>query len=445
MTIKDLHGRRLGILGLGLENYWLIKWLIAHKIHGRIIICDLRDITTLGEKFVELNKYEHITWQLGKEFNQNLDRYDILFRAPGWPLSCPGIAQGLKKNKKIVVTSPMKLFFDVCPTKNIIGVTGSKGKGTTSSLIFDILKTAKKRVWLGGNIGVAPFSFIDKIKAEDFVILELSSFQLEDLHRSPKVAVLTNFTPEHLAPADPNNPNFHPSLAHYWISKFNIAKWQSARDYFVVNEKLKLKLLKWEMKFGKLKQRVSYFGVSDLTSGLPGQHNRENVDAAEVVAKLLKIEPKTIAIAVKKFKGLPHRLELVAEKNNIKYYDDSFATTPESTIIALKSFEDPIVLLAGGADKQADFKNLAKEINKRAKFVVLLNGTATARLRKEIIANGFSAKKIKLVKSMDEAVMTARDQSERGDVILMSTACASFGMFKNYKDRGEQFVKLARN
>ncbi|MEI6378320.1 MAG: UDP-N-acetylmuramoyl-L-alanine--D-glutamate ligase [Candidatus Falkowbacteria bacterium] len=439
MNTTHLKDKRLAILGLGVENYWLVKWLAKHRIHCHITICDQRSQEELADKFTELNKHDQVTWQLGREYNINLDRYDILFRSPGWPVSCPGVQAGLKQNKKLILTSPMRLFFDVVPTKNIIGVTGTKGKGTTSSLIYAILKQAGKKCWLAGNIGVAPFSFIDKLTKDDFVVLELSSFQLEDLHASPHIAVLTNFSPEHLAPADPNNPNFHPSLAHYWISKFNIAKWQRVSDIFVVNEKLKSRLAKWEAKFGVLKQRVACFGLSDLPSRLPGDHNRENIAAACEVARVLKLPPEAIIKAVAKFKGLEHRIEKVREVKGASYYDDSFATTPESAIIALKSFDKPIILLAGGADKGADFAGLAKEVVKRVKYAVLFDGAATPRLKKNLLAAGYSASKIKIAKSMDEAVALAAAQAKAGDIVLLSTACASFGMFRNYKERGSLF------
>lgn len=440
MNKTTLHNKRLAILGLGVENYWLIKWLIKHKINCQITVCDQRPLEVLGDKFIELNKYKNITWQLGSEYNKNLDRYDILFRAPGWPINCPGITAGLKKNNNLVLTSPMRFFLDLVGTNNIIGVTGTKGKGTTSSLITAVLKKAGLKVHLGGNIGVAPFSFIDKLTKDDFVVLELSSFQLEDLHLSPHIAVLTNFYQEHLAPADPNNPNYHKTLSAYWLAKFNVAKSQTARDIFIINEKLKDKLLKWEAKNGRLKQRVIYFGKSNLKSALPGEHNKENIAAAEVVAKVLKIDKEAVAKAVSKFKSLEHRLELVKEINKVRYYDDSFATTPESAIIALRSFSEKIVLIAGGADKGSDFKELAQAIKNKTKYVCLLAGDGTKRLEKELININF--KNYTVYSDLFSAMKKAKSLAKSGDVVLMSTGCASFGMFANYKERGRQFKEI---
>jgi UDP-N-acetylmuramoylalanine--D-glutamate ligase len=439
MNLKNLANKKIALLGLGVENYALLNYCLKHKVVASFTVCDMHSVEELADKFKILNKHANIFWQLGLDYNQNLDRYDIVFRSPGYPLAHPSLVTAQKKQPKLIVTSPMRLFMDLCPTKNIIGVTGTKGKGTTSSLIYTILKTAKKSVYLGGNIGIAPFDFLPKLTKNSFVILELSSFQLEDFHSSPHIAVFTNFTPEHLAPADQNNPNFHKNLKVYREAKLNIARFQNKNDFFVVNDKMSLAIAKKDSVASDFQARIIYFTKSDWPSRLPGDHNKENIAAAEVVAQILKISPEIVARAVKKFKGLEHRLELVLAKNNIKYYDDSFATTPEATITALKSFASPIILLAGGADKGANFKVLAKEITKRVKFVILFDGQATPRLKKDLLAAGFDSKKIKLAKSMPEAVRLADGQALAGDIILMSTACASFGLFKNYKERGKLF------
>jgi UDP-N-acetylmuramoylalanine--D-glutamate ligase len=445
MNLRDLQNKKIALLGLGVENYALLKFLLKKKVKAHFIVCDLRGAAALGDKFQELNRFDNVVWQLGKEFNQKLERYDILFRSPGWPLFCSGVQTAQKLSKQITVTSPMKLFFALCPTKNIIGVTGTKGKGTTASLIYNILKTGGKRAWLGGNIGVAPFVFIDKIKKGDWVVLELSSFQLEDLDKSPNIAVLTNFTPEHLASADPHNPNFHRNLSDYLKAKVNIARWQKSGDYFVMNDKLRGRILNFE--FGilnKIKSKKIYFTASNLLSKLPGEHNKENIAAAEAAAEIIGIKKNIVARAVKNFKGLEHRLELVKDAKGVKYYDDSFATTPESAIIALKSFSAPVILLAGGADKGSDFKNFAKEIKKRVKFVCLLKGQATPRLKQVITKAGLIKSQVKEFSDINQAVKTAARQAERGDIVLLSTACASFGMFANYKQRGDLFKRAVK-
>lgn len=413
-SLKKLNNKKIAILGLGMENLALVKYLLKHKIKCEITVCDRRE---------EIKNKLPVFWQLGKNYNKNLEKFDILFRAPGWPLGKLGSGR-LRE-----VSSPMKLFFELCPTKNIIGVTGTKGKGTTASLIYEILKAAGKKVWLAGNIGVAPFEFIDKIKKTDWVVLELSSFQLEDMTVSPHIAVITNLYPEHLAPADPNNPNFHKTLKDYYAAKLNIVKWQKKNDWAILNLKIKAK--------GKSKK--IYFKKSELLSKLAGEHNKENIGAAIEAVKIVGVKNEVIKKAVAGFKGLPHRLELARELNGVKYYDDSFATTPESTMIALKSFDSPVILFLGGADKKSNFKELAKLAVKKVKFAILLNGDATARIKKELLSAGFKKDNMKLVYNIKDAVATAKIKAKKGDIVLLSTACASFGMFKNYKERGDLF------
>ncbi len=442
MNLYNLNNKKIGILGLGIENQALVRYLLKHKVKCEITVCDARTGVKMKTENAGLRVEPamietYILWQLGKKFNQGLEKFDILFRSPGWPMDCPGVKQTIKAGT--ILSSPIKLFFDLCPTKNIIGVTGTKGKGTTASLIYEILKRAGKKVWLGGNIGVAPFAFIDKIKKSDWVVLELSSFQLEDMTASPRIAVITNLYPEHLAPADPNNPNYHRTLKEYRGAKMNIVKYQKSGEKAVLNYELGIR--DYEL---NTKAKIVYFKKSELPSKLVGEHNKENVAAAIEVAKIIGVKQEFIEKAVANFKGLPHRLELVRELNGVEYYDDSFATTPESTIIALKSFTQPIVLFLGGADKGADFKELAKEVVNRVKFVVLLAGDSTSRIKKDLLKIGFKKDRMKIVDNIVDAVRTAKENASRGDIVLLSTACASFGMFKNYKERGNLFKREVR-
>lgn len=416
-ALKKLTGKRIALLGWGLDNQALHKWLKTHRVKAEITIKDAKDDPT--------------------GFNQNLESFDLLFRSPGWPLFCPGIKTALKKGQT-TITSPLNLFFTFCPTKNIIGVTGSKGKGTTATLIFHLLKASGKKVWLGGNIGISPLTFLDKIKPTDYVVLELSSFQLEDLNFSPRISVITNLYREHLAPADPNNPNFHSSLTNYWRAKLNIANQKSNR-YLVVNQKLKTKL-----KGASLPGKIVYFSANPLTSGLAGTYNQENIGAALGVAKLLKIKPAISKKVVANFTNLEHRLEFVKKIKGVSYYDNSFSTTPESTDLDLKSFSRPIIQIAGGADKGASFKELAKTIKEKVRFLILLPGQATPKIRQALREINFPNNKLLMASNMEIAVKAAKDKAEPGDVVLLSTACASFGIFKNYKERGDLFKKYVR-
>lgn len=430
MNLRDLEKKKICILGLGIENYALIKFLLKKKVKCEIVVCDSR--TKIKNIYPDLVKQKNIDWKLGSHYDEDLFIYDIIFRVAGYPLFSPEI----KKAKKagVEITSPIKLFFDLCPSKNIIGVTGTKGKGTTSSLIYEIIKNSKKKVHFGGNIGYPMFGFLEKIKKTDWVVLELSSFQLEDLHKSPHISVITNFTKEHLAPADPNNPNYHKSLSDYWNAKFNIFEYQKKNDYAIVNGRLDLRFKNY-----KLPSKIIYFQKSNLESGLPGDHNKENIAAAVEVANILKIKKEIIKKTVKKFKGLPHRIELVKKVKGVSYYDDSFGTTPEASIIAMKSFSAPIILLVGGADKGANFKQFAREIKKRVKFAVMLDGEATPRIKKELLNINYPRENIAPAYNMKQALTIAGAKAESGDVVLLSTGCASFGMFKNYKERGDLF------
>lgn len=432
--IYFLKNKKIGVLGLGIENYFLVKYILDNQIKCQITICDSRNKKQLAEKYAELSGQANIFWKLGNDFNKNLKKFDILFRSPGWPMFCPGIKEALKGQAQL--SSPMELFFQISPTKNIIGITGTKGKGTTSSLIYEILKMAKKKVWLGGNIGVAPFSFVDKIKKNDWVVLELSSFQLEDLTKSPRIAVITNFSKEHLQAADPNNPNFHKTMPDYWNAKYNIFGYQKKGDFAIINKKIESRIKSKEL---GIKSKIIYFEKSGLKSKLAGEHNKENVAAAVAVAENLRIPKKIYENAINNFKGLPHRIEFAGEKDGVKFYDDSFATIPDAAITALNSFLAPIILLAGGAEKNNDFKKLAKVINKKVNFLILFKGKATPRLKKEVVKVGFKIKKIKEVDSMKEGVILAKKEAKSGDTVLLSPGCASFGMFKNYKERGDQF------
>ncbi|PIR92623.1 UDP-N-acetylmuramoyl-L-alanine--D-glutamate ligase, partial [Candidatus Falkowbacteria bacterium CG10_big_fil_rev_8_21_14_0_10_44_15] len=447
MTLDNLTDKKLCFLGLGIENQALLKFLLKHKIKADITVCDARPLAPSPRSFPSPRNTAGVgvRWRLGKNYDKNLDEYDIIFRIAGYPLFTKNIIKAMIKGT--AVSSATKLFFDLCPTKNIVGVTGTKGKGTTASLIYAILKAAKKRVYphtsrgvgvyFGGNIGTPMFSVMDKIKPGDWVVLELSSFQLEDLDCSPHVAVFTNFFPDHLAAADPLNPNYHKNLVTYWNAKANIFSHQSPRDILIAGDPLKEMIT-----MSGAKSKIIYFAKSNLPTKLIGEHNKRNVAAAALAVKAAGVSPEIITQGVKKFKGLEHRLEFVAAKNDVRYYNDSFATNPDTTIIALETFKPgSIILIAGGASKNSDYRRLALAIRRRVKRVVMLPGKGA----QEILA---ALKKIKYdfivsVSDMRQAVRAAQKIASRGDVILLSTACASFGIFKNYKDRGWQFKKAA--
>ncbi len=421
-TLDKLQNKKICFIGFGIENQALLAWLQKHEVASTYTFCDSR--TEIEDKNLKVN------WRLGENYLKDLNDFDVIFRSPGCPLFLSEL-QAVKEK----ISSAMNLFMEACPTQNIIGVTGSKGKGTTSSLIYTILNEAKKSVYLGGNIGVAPFTFIDEVNKDSYVVLELSSFQLEDFKISPRYSVLTNLFHEHLEPADPLNPNYHKTFEDYKNAKLNIARFPE-NEILLTHERLQ------EVIKGA---KVKYFTTCAYPNKLAGEFNKENVAAAVMLTEILGINDKTIKKAVANFNGLPHRLEKVAEINGVTYYDNSFSTTPESTIADIKSFPGSIMLM-GGADKGADFKELAKEVATSVNFVILFKGEATPRLKMEIIRAGLNANRISIAGSMAEAVKKAQKRAEEFEAatVLLSTACASFGLFKNYKERGDLFKQYVK-
>lgn len=431
---------KIALLGLGLDNQALLKLLAKSKQLNEITICDHRpkeELTKINTKNLKIN------YQLGDSFNKNLFEFDVLFRSPGWPIFCPGIKEAVKRGSYL--SSALEIFFNICPTKNIIGITGTKGKGTTSTLIYkiikDSLKESEKNVYLGGNIGLSPLEFLKKIKPGDFVVLELSSFQLENLNHSPKIAVFTNFFSEHLAPADPNNPNFHKSLNAYFQAKLNIAS-HDDNKFLIAPEDLTKKL---EKNKTKITGKILTFTSSSLPSKMQGTYNQKNIAAAVEVVKLLKIKKSVYEKTINNFKNLENRLELIREKDAVRYFNNSFSTTPESTALDLLSFNENIIQLAGGADKGADFKSLSKVIKDKVKLLILFPGKGSDKIEIELQKINYPKNKIKKVKSMTAAVNEAHKKAEAQDVVLLSTACASFGLFKNYKERGRVFKEAVKN
>ncbi|MDD3711498.1 MAG: UDP-N-acetylmuramoyl-L-alanine--D-glutamate ligase [Patescibacteria group bacterium] len=428
----NFKNKKIALLGLGIENQALLSFLNKKYKNLDITICDTRSASEIKNNIPEIKNYKNIKWKTGADFNKNLKEFSLLFRSPGWPINCPGIQEALEKGSQL--SSPMNLFFELCPSKNIIGITGTKGKGTTASLIFEIIKNSGKKCFLGGNIGIAPLNFLKEIKKDDWIVLELSSFQLEDLHYSPKIAIITNIFKEHLSPADPLNPNFHNSLKSYLEAKLNITFYQEKNDFFIINKKLKNKIDKYQTLAKKI-----YFTKSQTPSQLVGDFNKENISASEQVANILKINKKIVKETIKNFNNLNHRLEFIRVIKGVKYFDNSFSTTPESTILDLKSFKKNIILLAGGADKGADFSKLANEIKKRVKFVILFPDKGGLRIKKELKKINYPCNKLAEVRNMEKAVKTAQEKAQKNDIVLLSTACASFGIFKNYKERGNLF------
>lgn len=347
----------------------------------------------------------------------DLSGYDMVVRSPG-------VYRYRKELKGLTnVTSKTKIFFYEFKGQ-IIGVTGTKGKGTTSALIYEILRAAGKDVFLGGNIGAGLFGNLDK----EWAVLELSSFQLIDLHKSPHIAVVLMTTSEHA--------DWHKDQDEYVRAKSSVTSNQSSVDFAIYNKDYPNSVKIGMQGQGK---KIAVSGKDWIGPlRLRGDHNRENMAASNAVAQVLGIRSSVVGEVAESFKGLEHRLEEVATVKGVTYFEDSFSTTPETTIAAIKSFTEPIILIAGGSEKGSDFTELGKVISQSTNIkAVILIGQMAERIDKAITNRHLSI--IRNLSNLKDVVHTASQLAVSGDVVLLSPAAASFDMFKNYKDRGEQF------
>ena len=435
MNLEYLKNKKICLLGLGIENLSLAKYLARQGI--AVSILDKRSSKELGDRYKTIKKIK-AKFYGGLGYLDKISNFDVIFKTPGF-------VGKLERKNNAIITTPMELFFDLCPAK-IIAVTGTKGKGTVASLCHHALIHSNKKAWLAGNIGKAPFDFIDKLKSDHFVVLELSSFQLIDFKNRPHIAVVTNLFPEHLAPADPINPIFHRNLKEYYAAKANIFLNQKKENWLVVNKNNhhSENLLK------KTKARVIFFKANNNLPRNPhliGRHNQENIAAACEVAKILKISPKTINCAIENFRSLKHHLEFIAEINSIKFYNDSASTMPQATLAAIRSFEKSVILIVGGINKGYNLEKFTKDLLKSSHpiTIVLIGRTAKKlfdyfKKMQSKLENRLSAAYYCGDKNIQEIVREAAAMaSKEGDIVLFSPGFASFDMFKNSKDRGEKF------
>ena len=434
----NFRGKKIAVLGLGIEGESSVKFL---RDKGT-------NVTVLDEKE-------------NPGYLNNLDSYDVIVRSPGIKLSS-------LKNYKGKITSQTKLFFDLCPCP-VIGVTGTKGKGTTSSLIYEMLKAQGKDAYLGGNIGVPPLSFLEKLNKDSIVVLELSSFQLQDMTKSPHIAIMLMTTSEHL--------NWHKDVGEYVDAKRNILRYQQENDFAILNKdylasresdvhtNAKVFYISKEDEVGQgcfikparhasqgdaggdgrvvLRKEGIEEAIIDVGEILlPGRHNLENVCAATMAAFLAGASIENIARVLRTFKGLEHRLELVREVGGVKFYDDSFSTTPETAIAAIEAFTSPEILILGGASKNSDFSLLGQVIFEKSNIKAIIGiGVEWERIKSKVKSQKSKVKIIEGLKDMKSIVKAASEIAQDGDVVLLTPACSSFDMFKNYKDRGQQFKK----
>ncbi len=416
----------------------------------------LRDPAFRGAEIWVLDKKEDIRVpkgvhaKLGKDYMSDLNGFDLIFRTPGVRYYAPEIQHA--RQQGAIISSATKLFFDRCPAR-IIGVTGTKGKGTTSTLIYRMLKAGGRKAFLAGNIGVPPLDILPKLEKKSWVVLELSSFQLIDLEKSPYIGVALMVTEEHL--------DWHADVKEYVAAKSNIVRFQSPADYAVIAEdyprtrsyarKTRGKIFTFSrhhpVKKGTWAQDDAFWfsdgvhkqkicSVSELH--IPGEHNWENASAAITAAKLAGIAKADIKKAIATFHGLEHRIEFVAKIKGVSYYNDSYSTTPDAAAVAMQAFAAPKILILGGSHKNADFSKLGRAIS-RSKSIKAIIGIGVEWPRiKEHIHNP----RIQIIEgrtTMKAIIAAAHKTAAPGDVVIISPGCASFGMFKNYTDRGKQF------
>lgn len=426
---------KIAILGWGSQgqsafDYW-------NHDSNQITICDVDE---------SVNLPADAQAQLGSDYLKNLGAFDLLVRTPA--LHPRDIVAANANNSQILdkVWTNTNELFKVCPSRNIIGVTGTKGKGTTSTLIALMLEADGKKVHLGGNIGIPPLELLkNNIVPDDWVVLELANFQLIDLKQSPHIAVCLMVVPEHL--------DWHEDVNEYIDSKQQMFINQTANDTAIYYAKNEISEDIASASEGKL---VPYFappgaivenddividGQSICSTNelkLLGQHNWQNACAAVTAVWQITQNVEAVRSVLTTFTGLEHRLELVRELNSVKYYDDSFGTAPETAIVAIEAFAEPKVVILGGSDKGASFDDLAKTVKNNNVLKVITIGERGPAITKALTDIGYT-NIVAGGDTMTEIVKTAQENSNPGDIVLLSTACASFGLFKNYKDRGEQF------
>lgn len=454
---ENIKGKRVAVLGIGISHIPLIKYLSRHGVD--ITAFDKSDENKLKDVIKEF-KDINIKYSLGVDYLKNLKGFDLIFKTPGMRFDVPELEAAREQGAQ--VTSEMEVFLKVCPAP-IFAVTGSDGKTTTTTLIYNMLIEQGYNCWLGGNIGTPLLNRIDEIKETDKVVLELSSFQLHTMTQSPKVAVVTNLAPNHL--------DMHKSMEEYVEAKKNIYLHQSAKDKLILNFDNDI-----TRDFHKeAKGKVVYFSrVNEIDSGakmngemlvysdgkgdrdivnagdivIPGVHNIENYLAA-IAAVIDYVEIDTIRRVATNFKGVEHRIELVRELKGVKFYNDSIASSPSRTIAGLNSFKQKVILIAGGYDKKIPYDVMGEVLVNKLKGLVLIGQTAPKieqALMDEMRKTGYG-KDIVIIRcdTLKEAVERAYECAKSGDIITMSPASASFDMFKNFEERGKQFKDIVNS
>lgn len=450
------RGKKVAIIGIGVSNLPLLEYF--YDLNARVTIFDSKESNQISvEAMQKIEKYgfEFIG---GKDSLSRLKGFDIIFRSPSCMPDRPELVEAVENGA--VLTSEIEMVLKLAPCK-VIGVTGTEGKTTTTTLINEIVKKSGRKTYLGGNMGKPIFTKIRNIKPENIIILELSSFQLSDMDISPDISVVTNIYPDHL--------NVHKSYEEYREAKKNIFKHQSENGIVVLNYDNEFtrefaKEANGKVIFFSSKEKLDDGFIYDKADGtikycedgvrrhimkkedikLRGIHNYENICAALAATSSI-VDVDTQVKAIEKFTGVEHRLEFVRELNNVKWYNDSIGTSPASTIAGLNSFDEDIILLAGGSDKGLDYKEVGEAIARKVRALILTGPTSEKieNATKQAL-NGKSIE-IYYTSNMQESVNLAKDIAKAGDVVLLSPASASFDLYKNFEDRGHQFKDCVNN
>ena len=452
-----LAGRKVAVIGLGVSNLPLLDYL--YQLKAKVTVFDRAEIKDLSKTIIRKVTNYGMGMSFGENYLNELVGFDIIFRSPSCLPTTPELMAEAQRGA--IITTEVEMVIELCPGK-VIGVTGSDGKTTTTTLISEILKAKEYNVFLGGNIGTPLFTQIENMKPEDMIVLELSSFQLMDMKISPHIAVITNITPNHL--------DKHSDMEEYINAKKNIFKYQDEGGLLALNydneitRSFEKEALGRVMMFSSKSKIPNGYIVDDqkikyCENGLRshildtkemklrGTHNFENAAAALIATQDLVDRP-TACQTIVNFKGVEHRLELVLEtKNRIRWYNDSVSSSPTRTIAGLNAFSlRNIILIAGGYDKNLDYTPLAKPIVDNCKELILVGQTSSKieKAVKQELKNQNKKMKIHLCADLKETVKLAKSIAVQGDIVLFSPASASFDMFKNFAERGKIFKKYVK-
>jgi len=433
MKIKSLENKKVLVLGLGregIDNLKFLRKVFPKKLLG---VGDALRLSQLSKKTQKvINKDRKLRRHLGKDYLKALRRYDVILKTPGIPPKI--IVPFLGKTKKI--TSQAEIFFDNCPGK-IIGITGTKGKSTTTSLIYKVLKENSVKAHLVGNIGKPVLSLLLKSTPKDIYVYELSSYQLFNLKRSPHVAVLLNIFPEHL--------DYHRNFKEYIKAKSNITRYQNKKDFFIFNSQNKI-VRQIAQKSKAKKISIDSIKVKKFTTHLLGEFNFQKIKAAFAIARIFKIPDKKIIGSIKKFKPLPHRLEYIGTYKGIKFYNDALSTIPQATIEALNTLGSKVeTIFLGGYERNLSYRTLIKRILKsKIKTIILFPATGERIWREMLTLKGKRRFKVFLVQNMKDGVKLSFEYTGRGKICLLSTAAPSFSLWRDYKEKGNLFKKYVK-